>query len=266
MPGFFTGVKRLAIGGFAGLALSVAPSVAKVSAAVAPDHYRAYVDGPWGQIHVRVDGGANRPTILLVHKMVWSSLEFEKVQPLFAKRGYRTIAVDLPGCGLSDAPPSQPTIDDYADALIPVLDHFHLRKVEYLGVGTGAVIGVAMALRHPDRIDHLMLEGIPLPKTAAAPAWLTQTQDPRAPTDDGHELSSHAAGLSGMSAEAKQVATLQFFIAGPHYVFGPRAVFAYPLADRIRQVRRPTLPCPIRAMCLEQPCPPSRRCGRTLPM
>ena len=41
--------------------------------AQAADRYRAYIDGPWGQIHVRVAGKASDPTVVILHQMTWSS-------------------------------------------------------------------------------------------------------------------------------------------------------------------------------------------------
>ncbi len=133
--------------------------LAAAEARAAADHYRAYVNGRWGQIHVRVYGQAGQPTLILLHKMVWSSLEFEHAQPVLARLGVRSIAVDLPGYGLSDPPPSQPTADDFADDLLPVLEAFRLKKADILGTDTGATVAVAFDKRHPDRVRHLILEG-----------------------------------------------------------------------------------------------------------
>src|ERR1700722_16324450 len=63
-------------------------------------HYRAYIDGPWGQVHVRVEGASSDPTVILVHQMIWSSDQFHYAQPELAKRGIRSIAIDLPGYGM----------------------------------------------------------------------------------------------------------------------------------------------------------------------
>ena len=111
--------------------------------------YRAYLDGPWGQIHVRVSGAQHTTTVVLLHQMVWSSLQFEYVQPILAARGVRSIAVDLPGYGLSDGPDHVPSAEEYADALLPVLDHFALKKVILHGNHTGATIAVAFATPIP---------------------------------------------------------------------------------------------------------------------
>ena len=42
-------------------------------AAVMPRPFGAYIDGPWGQIHMRVAGRSTDSTVILVHMMVWSS-------------------------------------------------------------------------------------------------------------------------------------------------------------------------------------------------
>jgi pimeloyl-ACP methyl ester carboxylesterase len=224
------------------LALAACLTLAAAPAQAAPDHYRTYVDGPWGQIHVRVEGAEGLPTILMVHKMVWSSVEFSKDQPLLAKAGYRTIAVDLPGYGLSDPPPQEPTADDYADALIPVLDHFHIKKVEYLGSDTGAVVGVAMALRHPDRIDHLIMDGVPLFDAPTTAKWLEEKEEDRTPTRDGSEFTRHLkTAPANISAEGLQQGTLALFQAGPRVLDGHHAVFKYALAEGYKRDRVPTM-------------------------
>ena len=85
--------------------------------AQAADRYRAYIDGPWGQIHVRVAGKASDPTVVILHQMTWSSEQYAHALPELASRGVRAIAVDIPGYGESDGPSDPPTAAQYADAL-----------------------------------------------------------------------------------------------------------------------------------------------------
>jgi pimeloyl-ACP methyl ester carboxylesterase len=124
----------------AGLALA-----APTTAAAPKPAYRAYVDGRWGQIHVRVAGPATGPTVVLVHKMVWSSIEFAKAQPRLAALGIRSIVVDLPGYGLSDGPAAQLSAEDYADDLLPILNHFKVSRAVMVGANTGATLVAAFA-------------------------------------------------------------------------------------------------------------------------
>ncbi len=90
-----------------------------MTAAAATEPRQDYVDGPWGQIHVRVDGPAasGAPTVFLIHQVVWSSAQFKNAQPQLAALGVRSIAVDLPGYGLSDGPDHVPDADAYRGSL-----------------------------------------------------------------------------------------------------------------------------------------------------
>jgi pimeloyl-ACP methyl ester carboxylesterase len=240
--------RRIARPSLAGLGVALAAALGLAlagagAARAAPDHYRAYVDGPWGQIHVRVDGPAGGPTVILLHKMVWSSLEFEKAQPELAKLGVRSIAVDLPGYGLSDEPPFEPSAEQYADAMVAVLDHFHLKKADFLGTDTGASISVAFDDRHPERVGKLILEGPPLFPAEKLVELLKEPVIDRSGSTTGAELAQRVASLPphSMSPEAMQLGAIQFFVAGPHYLYGHHAAFKFALADGLKKVTAPTL-------------------------
>jgi pimeloyl-ACP methyl ester carboxylesterase len=228
------------------LLLATAASAAPAPTAVAP-HYRAYVDGPWGQIHVRVYGTEGQPTMIMLHKMVWSSVEFSKVQPVLAAMGVRTIAVDLPGYGLSDEPAKEPSAEDYADAMVAVLDHFHLKTVTVMGSDTGAAVATAFAVRHPGRTSHVVLEGPPLFDAATLAKLLDEPEIDRSPRHDGSEFTSRIQGVTAtippgaMTDEELHVGAMQFFGAGTHYLYGHHAAFKYALADGLKHITEPTL-------------------------
>lgn len=128
-------------------------------AAAGPRPYGAYIDGPWGQIHVRVAGRSTDPTVILVHMMVWSSEQFHFGQLALAQRGIRSIAIDIPGYGMSDGPPTLPNAYQYAENFVPVLRYFGLRSANFLGSNTGAAFIAAFADAHPDMVQSLILEG-----------------------------------------------------------------------------------------------------------
>ncbi|QBM75125.1 alpha/beta hydrolase [Sphingomonas sp. AAP5] len=210
--------------------------------------YRAYVDGRWGQVHVRVAGPANGPTVVLVHKMVWSSIEFSKAQPWLAARGIRSIAVDLPGYGLSDSPAAQPSAEDYADDLLPILDHFKARKAVMVGANTGATLVTAFALRHPTRTAAVVLDGPPVFEGEAQKEALAEPEFDRTARPGGatlvarwNEIAALAKKNGGLSDEAIQTGILQFFQAGPHYLWGHQAIFSYPLRPALARLTGPVL-------------------------
>jgi pimeloyl-ACP methyl ester carboxylesterase len=211
---------------------------------------RDYVAGPWGQIHVRVFAPAapsGSVPLLLIHKMVWSSVQFERVQPLLAAHGVRSIAVDLPGYGLSDAPTAQPSADEYTDALLAVLAHYHLARVDLLGVDTGATLAVDFAIRHPSQTRRLILDGPPLFDKATAERLLQEPKFDRAAQPNGAEFSERVRAMQAgipagsLSDEAIHEGVLQFFQAGPDYLFAHHAVFSFDLHAALLKVRCPTL-------------------------
>ena len=210
--------------------------------------FRTYLDGPWGQIHVRVDGpGApDAPTVVLLHQMVWSSLQFEHVQPLLAARGVRSIAVDLPGYGLSDGPSHIPTAAEYADSLLPVLDRFALTRAILHGNHTGATIAVAFADAHPERVERLILQGPPIFDPETRSALLAEKPFDQTPQPDGSHLlrrwqqASSSFGAN-TSLASRQRSVLEFFTAGPREWYAHDAVFRYDLAPAIERLVATTL-------------------------
>ena len=104
---------------------------------------RGYTPSAYGLLHYRDQGSG--PTILLLHQTAWSSVQFEGVQAELSRAGFRSIAIDTPGYGMSDGPDMCPTIEEYAAAILQGLDHLDLDKVFVAGHHTGSVIGCALA-------------------------------------------------------------------------------------------------------------------------
>jgi len=212
----------------------------------APPAFRAYVDGPYGQIHVRVAGPEGGVPMILVHKMVWSSVEFEKALPVLAARGIRAIAVDLPGYGLSDAPDAEPSAAQYADALVPVLDHFGIDRAVMVGANTGATLVTAFALEHPGRTRAIALDGPPIFTGETLQHLLDEPEFDRTPRPHGAALLARWKEIEAMakgrlSDEAIQTGLLQFFQAGPNYLWGHQAIFKYDLAAALDRVEVPAM-------------------------
>ena len=120
---------------------------------------RRYVDTRFGQSHVYQASPASttsRPPLMCFHMSPWAAVVFE---PLLQAMGNdrMTLAVDTPGYGNSDAPPAQPTIEDYAASMGDVMDRMNLRRVDLLGERTGAKIALELARQRPDQVGKLVL-------------------------------------------------------------------------------------------------------------
>lgn len=77
------------------------------------------------------------------------------------------IAYDLRGHGASAAPPTPWTLDDFVDDHISLLDEVGLPSSNVVGFSLGGLIAQAIALRHPDRVDKLVIMSAVAGKTPA---------------------------------------------------------------------------------------------------
>jgi DNA-binding winged helix-turn-helix (wHTH) protein/pimeloyl-ACP methyl ester carboxylesterase len=87
------------------------------------------------------------------HSPVWSHL----LHALAAD--HRLIRYDERGNGLSDWDADEISFDSFVRDLESVVDRLELEKFALLGVSAGCAVSIAYALRHPERVTHLVLYG-----------------------------------------------------------------------------------------------------------
>jgi pimeloyl-ACP methyl ester carboxylesterase len=113
------------------------------------------------QVRVLEAGPADGPPVLLVHGWAVSAyLWRHNILPL-AAAGYRVLAPDLPGHGLSDAPsaPRSYTEEAFAHAVLGVLDACGVGRAAVAGQSMGGKVVVRAALEAPERVSQLLLYG-----------------------------------------------------------------------------------------------------------
>jgi pimeloyl-ACP methyl ester carboxylesterase/DNA-binding CsgD family transcriptional regulator len=71
--------------------------------------------------------------------------------------GHRFVWYDRLGCGLSDPPLEQPSLESDVDHLIAVLDDLEIDRCDLIGYSFGGPTAIAFAERHPERVRHLVL-------------------------------------------------------------------------------------------------------------
>jgi pimeloyl-ACP methyl ester carboxylesterase len=99
----------------------------------------------------------NTPPILLLHGFPTSSHLYRNILPELAKT-HRAIALDLPGCGLSDKPLDVPyDYDFFADILDGFLDALDIGDTHLCVHDLGGPVGLYWALRHPGRVPKLVI-------------------------------------------------------------------------------------------------------------
>ncbi len=104
--------------------------------------------------------GTGKPDVLALHG--WRRDHRDFAATLKSSAGeLDAIAVDLPGFGGTPAPEEVWGSPQYAEALLPVLDHMQAGVV-VIGHSLGGRVGVHLAAIAPDRVAGLVLTGAPL--------------------------------------------------------------------------------------------------------
>lgn len=116
------------------------------------------VDGR--SMHARVSESVSKdaPVVILVHGLVISSRHMLPTAELLAPY-YRVYAPDLPGYGESDKPEHVLNLSHLADVLCKWMDAMGIEQATLLGNSFGCQIIVEFAVRHPDRIERVILQG-----------------------------------------------------------------------------------------------------------
>ncbi len=120
-----------------------------------------------GQVHYYTAGEAlagngKRPAVL----MHASPFAARTLNPLTAQLGQSrwALAPDNLGQGDSCAPNTdKPEIGYFGDAMVRLLDSLKIERADLYGTHTGAHTAMDVAIRHPDRVGKLILDGIGLP-------------------------------------------------------------------------------------------------------
>jgi pimeloyl-ACP methyl ester carboxylesterase len=209
---------------------------------------KGYAQTPMGQVHYRDIGPRDaKVPLLLIHQAWMSMIEYAQIQDELAKLGYRSIAVDTPGYGMSDPAPGQPTISDLAENLVPVLDDLKVSKVIIVGHHTGSLIAASFAAHHPDRVVAVVLHGNPFFTKEESAAAIAQGDYDRTPRPDGSNFSKfftydvpgdpHPQTPENLRSRTWML--LSMYMMGPD--IGHWAVYHYDMTADAKAIRAPTL-------------------------
>ncbi len=112
-----------------------------------------HVDGM--DVHVRDEG--NGPVLLLIHGTA-SSLHTWDAWARELTRDFRVVRFDLAGFGLTGPHPRRDySIGAYVATAVELLDALGIARAHVAGNSLGGRIAWELALRHPDRVERLVL-------------------------------------------------------------------------------------------------------------
>jgi pimeloyl-ACP methyl ester carboxylesterase len=97
------------------------------------------------------------PVVLCIHGYCQSSAYWAPTVERVAQQGGHAIAVDLPGFAGSAGLAGPYTMEAFADALAALLDARGIARAVVAGGSMGGVVAQHFALRHPARLERLLL-------------------------------------------------------------------------------------------------------------
>ena len=102
-----------------------------------------------------VDEGEG-PPLLLIHGLGGSIQNWTPVIEHF-KDDYRVIALDLPGCGKSEIPDDDYSLDFFARHIRGLLAELGFERASVAGHSLGGLISLHLVLNHPEMVENLIL-------------------------------------------------------------------------------------------------------------
>ena len=141
------------------------------------DYIEEVVETEHGQVTVAIKGDRSKPTILTYHDLGLNYIS--NFQALFnfpdmaeIVQNFCVMHVNAPG--QEDGAPilsedfAYPNMDDLAEQVNDVINHFAVVRYIGIGVGMGANILIRHALKYPERVDSLMV----INGGCTAPGWI----------------------------------------------------------------------------------------------
>ena len=198
---------------------------------------KAYMPMDWGQLHYRtVPADPALPLLIMLHQSPLSSRNYEAVLPLLAGH-CRPVALDTPGYGGSSAVPEDWTVADYAQVVWDVADQLGAERVFVFGRATGAVFALEAALAQPQRVQGLVLHGMPVYTDAERADRMRSFAPPFPAADDGANLTGIWKRIHNeypwIGPELATHFAHDFLSAGPDFARSYRAIWRYDLPQRV---------------------------------
>lgn len=94
--------------------------------------------------------------LLLGHSLTLDGSMYAPAIPHLAKK-YRVLNVDFRGHGRSSKPDEPYTLQSMAEDLYSLLEALGIQKTYYAGLSMGGMVGMRLALSHPEKLEALVL-------------------------------------------------------------------------------------------------------------
>jgi 3-oxoadipate enol-lactonase len=108
------------------------------------------------KVAYRIDGHEAMPSLVLASSL-GTTWELWDAQLPSLVEDFRVVRYDHPGHGRSPIPDASLTVESLADGVVELIDALDLERVSFCGLSLGGMVGMALALRAPERVDRLVL-------------------------------------------------------------------------------------------------------------
>jgi 3-oxoadipate enol-lactonase len=204
-----------------------------------------------GSLRLFYERAGSGPAVVLVSGLGGDHFLWRHQIPHLAAR-FDVIAPDTRGAGQSSAPDEPYSIAMFADDLAGLLDALGLARAHVVGASMGGFIAQEFALRHPERLDRLVLcctspggpQSVPIPPETVA-VLAQRTGDPRV---DLERFLAYSTSEFYRTAHPDDIeAHIAWRVAHPQPVYAYHrqlaAAASHDAADRLREIQAPTLIC-----------------------
>ncbi len=165
-------------------------------------------------------GERSNPTIVFTHSLLWARDMFSEVVAELAD-GFHIINLDQHGHGESGHRATL-TLENMAEDCSALLDALDLKSVHWAGLSMGGMLGMRLALSHPEKVKSLTLMD-----TSSRP----EMEERR---ENYFQLAGALrAGMAAMVADT----VLQFYFAPSTYADHPELIAAY--REKLQEDRDP---------------------------
>ncbi len=208
-----------------------------------------------------VDIGEGKRAVVFVHGLGGCWQNWLENLPATAAAGYRAIALDLPGFGRSALPSDPITITNFARTVDELCVALGLDAVTVVGNSMGGFTAAETAIRHPTRVERLVLVDAAGISTALSRNWLSERVGRflvtgaiggAAPADQAKALKMMGRPgfvQIGMGAVARHptllsrelIAEQLGSLGSAGFMPALEAIIAYDFTDRLAEVACPTL-------------------------
>ena len=108
------------------------------------------------RLDYRLHGRGGAPALVLANSLGTGQHLWSRQLPELTER-FRVVTYDHPGHGASELPEEPFTVEAFAHGLLGLLDELALERVSFCGTSLGGMVGMALALQAPERIERLVV-------------------------------------------------------------------------------------------------------------